>query len=237
MAEGGTEIVPSVEDDTLQGVDIGGGWLRYWDVGESAHYYFHEESGETRWVAPGEVEQEDQEDRLEKDGTDGKDLRPWPGAPSPPPSAGAGTGFGQASSNEAEWARQHDGKAFPSGAWSGLAAAAAKTTYLDPEGENAGAKYVPPAATRSTYPDGYDWDNYARFHGFRSGHEAYYQYYYPSSMQAAGVAVDHGPKAGSSNVIYEPAEGKVGVLSARDAAARLDRVLGSLPGQVTPPPA
>lgn len=39
----------AIETDSTsqeQGVDVGKGWLRYWDAAESEHYYFH--SGELR---------------------------------------------------------------------------------------------------------------------------------------------------------------------------------------------
>ncbi|KAJ1486067.1 hypothetical protein T484DRAFT_1791167 [Baffinella frigidus] len=163
------EHAPNVEDDTLQGVDIGDGWLRYWDVGESAHFFFHMETGETRWVAPGE------EDEYEAgEGQEGQEEGGAAGDAAAAHEEGGGVGFGQVG-GEGEWAREYGGKAFPAGAWAALGDSAAAPKYLDPEGENAGSKYVPPAATRCTYPDGYNWDAYAAYNGFRSGQEAYFQ--------------------------------------------------------------
>ena len=48
--EAGDDVDPTLA--LQQGVDVGGGWLRYWDDVEGANYYFHEESGETRWEHP-----------------------------------------------------------------------------------------------------------------------------------------------------------------------------------------
>ena len=39
-----SDTAQGCEDDNTnheQGVDLGGGWLRYWDATESDHYYFH----------------------------------------------------------------------------------------------------------------------------------------------------------------------------------------------------
>ena len=52
--EAGDDVDPTLA--LQQGVDVGGGWLRYWDDVEGANYYFHEESGETRWEHPRDDE-------------------------------------------------------------------------------------------------------------------------------------------------------------------------------------
>ena len=48
------DTAPETEqpDRTAQGVQVGGGWLRFWDSSEDAHYYYHSGTGETRWDAP-----------------------------------------------------------------------------------------------------------------------------------------------------------------------------------------
>ena len=71
QVEAGDDVDPTIPDEVLhstsggvvgdllglqQGVDVGGGWLRYWDDVEGANYYFHEESGETRWEHPRDDE-------------------------------------------------------------------------------------------------------------------------------------------------------------------------------------
>ena len=38
--------------ETAQGVHVGGGWLRYYDHAEDAHYFYHSTTGETRWESP-----------------------------------------------------------------------------------------------------------------------------------------------------------------------------------------
>lgn len=100
---------------------------RYWDVGESAHFFFHMETGETRWVAPGE------EDEYEAgEGQEGQEEGGAAGDAAAAHEEGGGVGFGQVG-GEGEWAREYGGKAFPAGAWAALGDSAAAPKYLDPE--------------------------------------------------------------------------------------------------------
>lgn len=138
-----------------------------------------------------------------------------------------------------EWAEKFGGKAYPEDAFRNAAAPPDGNggyVGVDDEYEAQWRKPRQPKRAQvlksTVYPDGYDWDAYARLYKIPSGWDAYAQHYGVSPADCAAMAAQaQAAAAQPGSLIYD------GKPQEEDAMSRLERILGGKVGDAGGPAA
>jgi hypothetical protein len=103
-ADAATAEFDGERSEQLHGVDIGGGWIRYFDAAEQAPYYFHVPTATTVWELPETEEASDHRPAAaEQEQEVAQDMEPEEGEEDSEPVK--------------EWEEKYGGKAYPVEAW------------------------------------------------------------------------------------------------------------------------